>query len=345
MVTQTIPLTFQYSHTIGRQETRGGDGFFYPVALARGSANRLYVLSRGTETPVFWPCKRVTICSIDEEYIGQFGEKIQPEDAKAYAAPDGTFFWPTSLALDSQENVYVADEWLNRISIFTKDGDWIGKWGTPGAGDGELNRPSGLAFSADDRLYLVDSRNNRIQVFTKDGQFLAQWGRSGSGPGEFNAPWGLTVDQHGEVYVADWRNDRIQKFTADGRFLMQFGTSGQGDGEFNRPTGVAVDKEGTIYVTDYKNDRLQVFDADGSFITKLAGEATLSKWGRARVEIDPSMVRARTLAQGLEEREKPFQGPIAVTVDAENRVFVAECARHRLQVFYKQLPLFAGGVL
>ena len=188
MVTQTEPLTFQYSHTIGRQETRGGNGFFHPVAVARGEGNRLYVLSRGTETPVFWPCKRVTICTIDEEYIGQFGEKVHPEEAVP-SARDGAFFWPTSVALDSQGNAYVADEWLNRISVFTKDGDWIGKWGTPGAGDGEINRPSGLAFGADDNLYMVDSRNNRIQVFTKEGKFLFKWGSSGSGDGELNIPW------------------------------------------------------------------------------------------------------------------------------------------------------------
>jgi len=342
MVTQIEPLTFQYSHTIRRQETRGGNGFFHPVAVARGEGNRLYVLSRGTETPVFWPCKRVTICTIEEEFIGQFGEKIPPEEAVS-SAPDGTFFWPTSIALDQQGNAYVADEWLNRISVFTKDGDWIGKWGTLGAGDGEINRPSGLAFGADDNLYVVDSVNNRIQVFTKEGKFLFKWGGSGSGDGEFNIPWGIDIDKNGDVYVADWRNDRIQKFAPDGRFLMKFGASGQGDGEFKRPTGIAVDKDGTIYVTDFKNDRLQVFGADGDFITKLAGEATLSKWGRERVELDPVMMRGRARAQGLEEREKPFQGPIAVDVDDENRVFVVECARHRLQVFRKQSAIFYGG--
>jgi hypothetical protein len=342
MITQIEPLTFQYSHTIGRQETRGGNGFFHPVAVARGEGNRLYVLSRGTETPVFWPCKRVTICTIEEDYIGQFGEKIPPEEAVP-SAPDGTFFWPTSIALDSQGNAYVADEWLNRISIFTKDGDWIGKWGTPGAGDGEINRPSGLAFDENDNLYLVDSVNNRVQVFTKEGKFLFKWGSSGSGDGAFNIPWGIDIDKNGDVYVADWRNDRIQKFAPDGRFLMKFGASGQGDGEFNRPTGVAVDKDGIIYVTDFKNDRLQVFGADGDFITKLAGEATLSKWGRERVELDPVMLKGRERAQGLAEQEKPFQGTIAVDVDDENRVFVVECARHRLQVFRKQPAIFYGG--
>ncbi|MGE3540990.1 MAG: NHL repeat-containing protein [Candidatus Tectimicrobiota bacterium] len=335
MVTHTASLTFEYSHTIGRQETRGGNGFFHPVALARGAGERLYVLSRGTETPVFWPCKRVTICTIEEEYLGQFGEKIPPEEAVP-SAPDGTFFWPTSLALDRQENVYVADEWLNRISVFTKDGEWIGKWGTPGAREGEMDRPAGLAFSADEHLYMVDSRNNRIQVFTKDGKFVHTWGRHGRAEGELNLPWGLTIDQHGDVYVADWRNDRIQKFTADGRFLLQFGRSGQAEGEFNRPTGVAVDQEGLIYVTDFRNDRLQVFDAEGHFLTTLQGQASLSKWARERVELDQSIAKAWKSAYSLEERNQPFQGPIAVTVDAEQRVFVLETARHRVQVFQKK---------
>jgi DNA-binding beta-propeller fold protein YncE len=190
---------------------------------------------------------------------------------------------------------------------------------------------------------MVDSRNNRVQVFTREGKFLFAWGSHGSGDGEFNIPWGIDIDRNGDVYVADWRNDRIQKFTPDGQFLLKVGASGQGDGEFNRPTGVAVDKDGTIYVADFKNDRLQVFDADGSFITKLAGEATLSKWGRERVELDPVMVRGRERAQSLAEREKPFQGPIAVDVDDENRVFVVECARHRVQVFRKQSAIFSGG--
>ena len=239
----------------------------------------------------------------------------------------------------------MADEWLNRISICNKDGDWIGKWGTSGDGDGEINRPSGLAFDENDNLYLVDSLNHRVQVFTKEGKFLSTWGRFGIGDGEFDHPWGIEIDKNGDVYVADWRNDRIQKFAPDGRFLMKFGNSGQSDGEFNRPTGVAVDKDGTIYVTDFKNDRLQVFDADGSFITKLTGEATLSKWGRERVVLDPVALKGREIAQGLQEREGAFQGPIAVEVDDENRVFVLECSRHRVQVFRKQSAMFQGGLL
>ncbi len=344
MVTEIAPVTFQYSHTIGRQEVRSGNGFFNPVAITHDADNLMYVLSRGTETPAFYPCKRVTVFSVDEEFVRDFGHKFHPHEAVP-SAPDGGFMWPTSVAIDSEGKVYVADEWLQRITIFDHDGNCLGSWGQPGSGDGEFDRPSGLAFGKDDNLYMVDSRNSRVQVFTKDGKFIRKWGSLGDGDGQFNMPWGIEIDHNGDVYVADWRNDRVQKFTAEGQFLMKFGTSGSGDGEFNRPTGVAVDKDGTIYVADFKNDRLQVFHPDGTFAAKLTGEATLSSWGRERVELDPTIMRGREIAQGLQEREKVFAGPVAVDVDDENRVFVTEVARHRVQVFQKQSAIFQGGLL
>ena len=55
MVAQVAPLNFRYSHTIGRQETRGGDGFFNPVARGQEEVTRIdmdrvdYWLGRGAQ--------------------------------------------------------------------------------------------------------------------------------------------------------------------------------------------------------------------------------------------------------------------------------------------------------
>ncbi len=344
VTTEITPITFQYSHTIGRQENRSGSGFFYPVDIVRSGKDQLSVISRGSETPAFFPCKRVTVFTVNEELVQEFGQKIPPEEADENA-PAGTFMWPTALTVDSEGSTYVADEWLQRITAFDKDGECKGTWGRVGSGDGEFNKPSGLACGANDNIYVVDSYNHRVQIFAKDGKYLSQFGTEGNGDGQFSYPWGIEIDYDGNVWVADWRNDRIQKFTPEGQFLMKFGSTGDADGQLNRPTKVAVDKEGIIYVADFKNDRLQVFDAEGNFITKLLGEATLSKWGRERVELDPTIVRAREMAHNLHEREKLFHGPISVEVDDEGRIYVLECPRQRVQIYRKQKAIFAGGVL
>ena len=158
----------------------------------------------GPETPIRLPYKRVTICTAGEEYLGEFGTG---------GSGSGEFWWPSSLAFDSAGRLYIADEALQRVSIYDGDGVYLDHWGEGGSSDGQLNRPSSIAFDRDDNLYLADSMNHRVQKFTKEGRFLGKWGEPGDGPGQFNMPWGIALAPDGAVYVSDWRNDRIQKFT------------------------------------------------------------------------------------------------------------------------------------
>ena len=212
--TQISHMNLQYSHTIGRGE-QFGPGFTYPIQMARGEDDLMYVLCRSSE---YRPeGTRIAVCTVDEEYVNVFARGVPQQGPHEYNFEDGSLVWPTCVAIDSQQNVYVCDEWLNRISIFSKEGEFLGKWEErEGVGDGEVNRPSGMAFDADDNLFIVDSLNHRVQKFTKDGKFLSKWGSEGSGDGEFNMPWGIDIDAHGNVYIADWRNDRIQNFNSDG---------------------------------------------------------------------------------------------------------------------------------
>ena len=341
MTTKVQGATFRYSHTIGRGE-EAGTGFKNPVSVARGEGDLMYVVSRAYDYRS--DSKRITVCTVGEDYIGEIGNagRLGGEmmDSGESDAP-GSMVWPTSVALDKAGNVYVSDEWLNRIAMFSSDGEWLGAWGTQGDADGEVDQPAGIAFDSEDNLYVVDTGNNRIQKFTKDGQFLAKWGQQGSGDGEFDMPWGIGLDADNNVYIADWRIDRIQKFAPDGSFLMAFGESGSEDGQFNRPADVAVDKEGLIYVADWRNDRVQVFDAEGRFITEIIGAATLSKWGITKLDANPDMKMQRDIAQGL-EREKFLRGPMGVVVDDQDQVFIVDSQRNRIQIYRKIPPCFVG---
>ena len=86
---------------------------------------------------------------------------------------------------------------------------------------------------------------------------------------------------------------------------------------------------------------MQYFDPDGNFCGEKTGEATVSKWGKDKLDANPEMWDERERAPGL-ERERDFWAPTGVAVDEHNRVFVCEGPRNRIQVFQKQALTFMG---
>ena len=314
---------YNYSHTIGRNAT-GGPGFRHPVDLALGGNGVVYVINRGDE---FQPCQRVSVITVDEEFIRDFG---------GVGTGDGQFTWPTAIALDGDENVYVADEWLNRISIFDRDGNYLGKWGTPGSGEGKINGPSGIVFDGNDNIYITEELNHRISKFTKDGRYISSWGSEGPGEGEFNHPWGIALDGRGDVYVADWHNDRIQKFSPEGEFLASFGGSGEDKGDLKLPSDVAVDDEGDVYVTDWWNNKVEVFDPEGMPLTTFIGDAEeLSKWAQEAVDANPDYVKARLRVKSLEPQWR-FTRPTSIEISEDGKILVLDNQRARIQIYQKE---------
>ena len=315
--------TFTYLEALGRA-AQFGNGFFQPVGVARGKGDTIYVVNWGQE---FFPCTRVTKCTLNHEWIADIGEP---------GSGDGQFLWPGGISLDSEENIYVTDQSAQKIVMFTGEGAFLGKWGTAGSGDGELNFPSGIAIDKEDNAYTVDARNHRVQKFTRDGKFLAKWGEEGSGEGQFSLPWGITVDGSGNVYVVDSGNDRVQKFTSEGKYLATFGRSGTGKGELTRPSDVAVDKDGEVYVTDWGNDRVHVYTAEGDYLVTFIGDALeLSPWGRLSVDANPDFIKARARADL--EPEWRLRRPVSLAVGDDYRIIIVEGQHNRLQIYLKDV--------
>ena len=241
--------------------------------------------------------------------------------------------WPTAIAVDRDVNVYVSDERRHDVQVFNRNGEFLRRWGSQGTGPGQFNRPSGLSADIDGNVYVVDSLNNRVQKLTSDGGCVLAWGEAGSRPGQFNLPWGIATDRQGQVYVADWRNGRVQKFTPDGDYLASFGDR-DGESRLDRPAGVGVDSVGNVYVSDYGQDLLQVYEPDGRPLATLLGDATMTKWAAEFVAADPEMSALREQhAADVDAQERVFEGPIGVAVDDQDRVIIADCCKHRLQVY------------
>lgn len=333
MLTQTVAgRTYDYDYNVGSRNMG------MATAVAFGSGDVMYILSRQHEQLADVPWNKTAIHAKVGKYEvpdAQGSEELLFEFGR-YGDGDGEMVWPAGIATDSDENVYVSDEWMNRISVFDRDGGFLHAWGIPGHDDGEFHGAAGIAFDFEENLYVVDSLNHRVQKLGKDGRYIGQFGSIGNGEGQFNSPWGIAVDGYGFVYVADHKNHRVQKVDPDGNHVMTFGSFGEGSGQLNRPSDVAVDPDGDVYVCDWANNRVQIFDGTGRFITGLIGDAQdMAKWHKQQVDSNADVLKARRRVRSLEP-EWRFALPTGVAYDpAKNRIVVADSQRWRIQMYRK----------
>ena len=310
---------FSYSHTIGIASFLGR-GFMNPVDVRLDSEGLLFVLSRSNAGN---KDVRISVQTLDSEYMYEFGR---------WGTDPGQTTQPTAIVLDSDDHVYVPDEFMHNVSIFDREGKFLERWGEFGTGVGQFNRPSGIAIDSDGNLHIVDHLNARVQKLSPDGKFISSFGTFGTEPGQFNFPWGISIDSEDGIWIADWRNDRIQRFTPDGEFVSVLGSSGSSDGQFDRPSGVHVASDGTVFIADWRNDRVQVFGQDGAHTETLIGDATLSKWCQEFLDVNPEQASWRENA-GLFEQEKRFWRPAAIETSSDGLVLIADSCRHRIQIY------------
>ena len=172
-------------------------------ALAFDSAGNVYAVEQ-TES-------RVVKFSPEGQWIDAWGDfgRGGPGRNQGAGFAHGEFFWPTGIAVDTNDFVYVADRRNHRIQKFTADGEFVKEWGFLGSELGRLYNPRDIAVGADGGIYVVDETNHRIQKFTADGQLLAQWGGKGAEGGLLDTPFDIAIGPDGRVYVVDRGNTRI----------------------------------------------------------------------------------------------------------------------------------------
>jgi sugar lactone lactonase YvrE len=202
---------------------------------------------------------------------------------------------PKSIAVDSKQNIFVADSRNQRIRVINNEGiidsvagtgklGYAGDGGTPLMADfymqqsNENPEPGGsITVDADGRVYLADTYNQRIRridftagtVTTIAGNGTAGFAGDG-GPATLaalNFPRDLELGPDGRLYIADTDNHRVRVVDLTSGLISTYAGNGQpafaGDGgpataaSFSRPFGVAFDREGNLYVTDTFNNRIR----------------------------------------------------------------------------------------
>ena len=168
---------------------------------------------------------------------------------------------PTAIAIDKNNNIYIADTGNNAIRmiqwniIYTLNGDIAGEY------------------------YIVSTViGANILPVTLHGIGSAT---------TLNGPRGVAVDTHGNLYIADTGNHRICKVvslihltTVAGittsqeapTYIPGYINGSRGEASFNTPTGITLDTLGNIYVADTGNNVIRKIDV-GGVVTTVAGNA------------------------------------------------------------------------
>lgn len=204
------------------------------------------------------------------------------------------FNMPSGLAVDKNDNIYVADTLNNVIRIITPDGTvstFAGKADSKGGfQDGVLNEalfnePSAVALDSNGVVYVLDTGNQLVRKIENDKVLTLAGNNTGGllpdtnyvkgafkdGTGSearFNFPKGFHVTPEGVVFIADTWNQRIRVIDTKGKVSTIAGTGVVGNkidaqmkAEFNSPNSVLYDN-GTVYICDMRNNFIREFKLD-----------------------------------------------------------------------------------
>ncbi|NHN27387.1 hypothetical protein FIA58_017035 [Flavobacterium jejuense] len=170
---------------------------------------------------------------------------------------------PRGLAIDDQNNIYVADSSNRAIRKITPNGTVSTIIQVPSPPFQCLD----LVFGIDGNLYVADRTGKAIHKITVAGvkTTYADGFRTENGVNiqNFTDIYAIDTDKAGNLYVADHGKHQITKINVQGEVSKLAGsTAGEVDGtimtaKFANPIGLAVKNNGEIYVTDYYGNTIR----------------------------------------------------------------------------------------
>jgi len=188
-------------------------------------------------TDVAWDSASNTY--ISDGYVNSRIAKIDKDGnwLKSWGEPGdqpGQFSTPHSIAVDAQNNIYVADRGNHRIQVFDSNGKFLRKFtiDVPAPADARPaigNKPTSttgtmspgapwaicITPGPSQVLYASDAFPGRIYKLSLDGKLLGALGKSGKQLGQFGWIHEIACPSADELYVAELLNWRIQKLVLE----------------------------------------------------------------------------------------------------------------------------------
>lgn len=224
-----------------------------------------------------------------------------PGDVTPTPATNGHLYHPSTVAVDSKGNFYIADSYtysIRMVTASTGNISTIAGNGAPGsAGDNDTATSAnifdvhGIAIDTSGNVYISDTSTCRIRRIdnpaTNTTPKIATFAGSSTGPfcgatatSPFSSPGALAFDSKGNLYVADYASSTVRMITSAGAVSTfagtgTYGNSGDGGAASKAalayPVSLAFDTAGNLYVGDEGNSNIRRIDTGGNITTVTTG--------------------------------------------------------------------------
>jgi hypothetical protein len=232
--TQGTTFTTSTTSTPGTSSS----GMNGPKGVAIDSSNNLYVADTGNNRVLFFPSVANgagTAAFTATQVYGQ-GTAGTAFTTATVATTSSGMSGPTSVSVDSSNNLYVADTGNNRVLSFTPatfTATHVFGQGTAGTAfttktvattSSGMHTPTGIDLDSSNNLYVADSANNRVLFFPSAAYIATRVYGQGTAGNVFttatvattssgmSSPKGIAVDSNNNLYVADSSNNRVLFF-------------------------------------------------------------------------------------------------------------------------------------
>ena len=251
---------------------------------------------------------------------------------------EGQFSSPWGVAVHYQTgNIFVADQYNNRMQVFDKDGKYLYKFGDRD-GAGKMNFPLCIAFYQN-KVFVSQHGAGCLLVYDLNKAFLKQIGTPGNGERQLSSPRGITINEsNGDIFVCDYGTNRVQIFSKDFLFKSQFGK-----GILKSPSDIKLTNE-YIYVLSSTNPFLYSFNYNLTqvqnavldsiskhlktpklFCIDGAGSFIISDYNQHAIFLFNQGDLVHKITDSI-------QNPLGVTLDAKGRIILVG-SNHRLLIF------------
>ena len=214
---------------------------------------------------------------------------------------------PSGVAVDADDNIYVADSEQGLVAVFDSSGRFLRYFGK--LGDESLfHYPTGIAIDRHSgTLYVLDTERHLLFLMDLKGNVVRRVGRYTGNDRvvDFEYPTEIAVGENC-LAIMDAEASRVWITDLEGNPLHQFSFAVHDRPEMGDRVGLAIDSVGNVYVTRSSDGSVRVYGRDGRLASSFGHSGDGAGEWRA--------------ASGL-------------WIDAHDRLYVGDQDSQRIQLF------------